>query len=102
MEVGIDHIFDYHDIEDTLDAMTVPRLEEELATGAIADGVLLTPTLLEVEKMPGVRRKQSTNKSRLPATTTKCKMPTINDIDEWFNLCNVVKTVQKTSEKLAH
>ena len=101
LKVGTEDMFDYHDMEQTMNTIKALGMDEELAVGAVDDGVLLTATLEEVDEMPGANPKQSTGRSRLPPTTTKCKVPTIKEIDDWFVYRETVKTVHETSDKLA-
>lgn len=92
-----DNMFDYHDIEETLNTIKALRMDEELESGAVDDGVLLTASLVEVEKMPGVKPKQSL----LPPTLTEPRIPTMNDVYEWFDQQEATKEVQKKSGKSA-
>ena len=97
LETAVDYMFDYHDIEETFDTIKALKIDEKLVAGAVDDGVLLTATLAEVEEMPGVKAKQST----LPPTLTEQRIPTVDDIDNWAIEREAIKTVQKTSTKIA-
>ena len=97
LSTGMDHIFDYHDMELEHNTIRALRMDNLLSKGAVDDGVLLTATLAEVDEMQGVKPKQST----LPPTLTKPNIPTTNDIDNWCDLQETIKNVQKTSNKIA-
>ena len=100
LETAMDHMFDYHDLKATLETVKALKMDEDLGTAAVDDGVLLTATLAEVDEMPGVKPKEP-KQSTLTVTEPEPRIPTIDDIDNWADEREAIKTVQKTSKKIA-
>lgn len=100
MKTATDELFDYHDMEEEINELTL-KFDALLQSGAVDDGVLLTATLAEVDEMPGMKNPSPSpaQESRLPPTLTGKKQITMKDIDNWCIEREAMKNVQKKSDK---
>ena len=89
----INDMFNYYEIESTLDTIKTLQMNDELATRAVDDRALLTATLEEILETKGVRLP-----SKLLHALTEPKMA---DACNWCDEREAIKIVQNESNKLA-
>lgn len=92
---ALDDMFDYHDMEETIDAVT---FLVERHVGPIESDVNLTATEDNVSKMSAPRGSSTATAS---SATADPRIPRMEDIDKWWIRRRALKKVKETSEKKA-
>ena len=98
LKLATDDMFDYHDMKETLESLTVFPKEH----GPIKEDLYLTASPEEVGKISGIASKQAEPSPMVKNLVKDTKrILCCADIDEWLKYMYTVKEVQKTSTKMA-